>query len=91
MFVAGGRPPVALDLINGTGVDICRLSMTPAAAIYWGRDILDTSTIPPDGSFDYTAAAGVYDIRATDCSGGEIAVQSGVDFQTDAQFVIANS
>jgi len=90
VFVAGGRAPVDLTLINGTDTEICQLQATPFGARFWGRDVLDLLTIEPEESFDYTLAAGQYDIRASDCEGGEIAVQKDIDFQTDGEFVIAN-
>lgn len=89
VYVGGGRAPVDLTLINSTDSEICRLNVSPSTGSFWGRDILDQLTLEPEESFDHTVAAGLYDIRASDCAGGVIAEQTDIDFQTDGEFGIA--
>ncbi len=91
LYVGGGRPQVVVTMINGNDLPICRLNVSPSTAEFWGRDVLDRATIDVDGAFDVAIAAGLYDVRATECDGTEIAVQTGIDFQANAPFVIVGS
>jgi hypothetical protein len=88
VYVGGGRPPITVTMINGIGSDVCRLNVSPSAANFWGRDVLGLVTIPIDQAFDVVLAAGAYDVRALTCDGVEAVLQTGIDFQASAPYVL---
>lgn len=88
VYVAGGRQPVSITMVNDTGASMCRLQVSPTAAEFWGRDVLGASIISAGDSVSPTMAAGEYDIRVTNCDGDVVTIELAVDFQSDRQFVL---
>lgn len=82
---SGGGPRADLTLVNDAATPICAVHISPAAAVYWGRDWLGgKSTIAPGASHTFSVPQGAHDVRALDCDENVVGSAMAVEVEDAA-------
>lgn len=90
IFVGGGRGVVDFTLDNSSGLEVCYVQLSPSDAQNWGPDELDSEEILGAGSVRvFRTASGTYDLRLSDCDGGILLEEYGLDLSTDSTFAFS--
>ena len=90
VFVGGDHAPVAFDLTNGSGVQICYVFLSPSGAQNWGFDRLGVDEgIDVGGATAFIVPAGFYDLLAQDCDQNDIADERDLDVTQDTTYTVA--
>ncbi len=76
------RAPVLV--VNNSSHEICYLYISPSDSDTWGPDWMGKDTTIPAGSTrTFQVPLGTYDLRADDCDGNALDIQSGILLEKD--------
>lgn len=80
-----------LWVINSSNTDICWLYISLNTSDTWGDDWLGADILSPGNETMFTLPAGLYDLRAEDCNGEELATRYGANIEGEIEWELYES